>query len=96
MLKIGVTFFLMIGNFLIGGISLENLDGYITGPKKKVVVNFIYGYQEKNTRAMEKEIAQSDLPVKRKIQKTIRKCYFSEIWHFRIVFWIFLFTGVTD
>ena len=24
MLKIGVTFFLMIGNFLIGGISLEN------------------------------------------------------------------------
>ena len=30
---------------MIGGISLENLDGYIIGPKKKVVVNFIYGYQ---------------------------------------------------
>ena len=33
-------------------------------------------YQEKNARAMEKELAQSDIPVKRKIQKTIRKYYF--------------------
>ena len=32
----GVIFFYYIGNFLIGGISLENLDGYIIGPKKKV------------------------------------------------------------
>ena len=30
-------------------------------------------YQEKNARAMEKELAQSDIPVKRKIQKIIRK-----------------------
>ena len=37
-------------------------------------------YQEKNARAMEKELAQSDIPVKRKIQKTIRKYHFREIW----------------
>ena len=35
-------------------------------------------YQEKNANAMEKELAQSDIPVKRKIQKTIRKCHFPE------------------
>ena len=52
-------------------------------------------YQEKNARAMEKELAQSDIPVKRKIQKTIRKYHFHEIWYFRMVFWIFLLTGMT-
>ena len=36
-------------------------------------------YQEKNTRAMEKELAQSDKPVKRKVQKTIRKCQISPV-----------------
>ena len=36
-------------------------------------------YQEKNARAMEKELAQSDIPVKRKIQKTIRKYHISEM-----------------
>ena len=34
-------------------------------------------YQEKNTRAMEKDLAQSDIPVKRKIQKAIRKYHIS-------------------
>ena len=43
-------------------------------------------YQEKNARAMEKELAQSDIPVKRKIQKTIRKPYISGKWYFRMVF----------
>ena len=42
--------------------------------KKKSCQNYIYmgikTYQEKNTRPMEKELAQSDLPVRRKIQKT--------------------------
>ena len=33
-------------------------------------------YQEKNARAMEKELAQSDIPVKRKIQKTIENTTF--------------------
>ena len=35
-------------------------------------------YQEKNARAMEKEFAQSNIPVKRKIQKTIRNTIFQE------------------
>ena len=35
-------------------------------------------YQEKNTKPMEKELAQSDLPVRRKIQKNNRKCHFYE------------------
>ena len=35
-------------------------------------------YQEKNTKPMEKELAQSDLPVRRKIQKNTRKCDFYE------------------
>ena len=42
---------------------VENLKTPIMGSKIKVVVNFIYGYQnqEKNTKPMEKELAQSDL-----------------------------------
>ena len=43
-------------------------------------------YQGKNTRAMEKELAQSDIPVKRKIQKTIKKCQISGKWYFWMVF----------
>ena len=46
-------------------------------------------YQEKNAKPMEKELAQSDIPVKRKIQKTIRKCHISEIWHFGWFFGFF-------
>ena len=30
---------------------------------------------------MEKELAQSDIPVKRKIPKTIRKYHFPKIWY---------------
>ena len=37
-------------------------------------------YQEKNARAMEKELAQSNIPVKRKIPKTIRNYHFPEIY----------------
>ena len=37
-------------------------------------------YQEKNTRAMEKELAQSDIPVKRKIKKNHPKIpYFRKV-----------------
>ena len=35
-------------------------------------------YQEKNAKPMEKELAQSNIAVKGKIQKTIRKCQISE------------------
>ena len=34
-------------------------------------------YQEKNAKPMEKELAQSDIPVKRKMQTTIRKYHVS-------------------
>ena len=43
-------------------------------------------YQEKNTKPMEKELAQSDLPVRRKIQKNTRKCHFYEKQYLRVVF----------
>ena len=36
-------------------------------------------YQEKNTRAMEKELAQSDIPVKRKIKKPSENTIFHEV-----------------
>ena len=35
-------------------------------------------YQEKNTKPLEKELAQLDLPVRRKIPKTTQKLDFSE------------------
>ena len=53
-------------------------------------------YQEKNTKPIEKELAQSDLPFRRKIQKTTRKCHFYEKQYFRVVFGIFLQTGKSD
>ena len=53
-------------------------------------------YQEKNTNPMEKDLAQSDLPVRRKIQKTTRKSHFYDKLNFWVVFWIFLPTGKSD
>ena len=53
---------------------VENLKIPILGSKMKVVVNFIY--QEKNAKPMKKELAQSDIPVSRKIQKTTRNVTF--------------------
>ena len=53
-------------------------------------------YQEKNAKPMKKELAESDLPVWRKIQKTTRNVTFSEKQRFRVVFGIFLITGMSD
>ena len=53
-------------------------------------------YQEKNTKPMEKELAQSDLPVRRKIQKNTLKSHFYEKQCFRVVLGIFLTTGMSD
>ena len=64
----------------------------------KVVVNFIYGHRYQNlsgenTKPMKKELAQSDIPVMRKIPKTTRKhCFFRKVT-FWAVFWIFLQSG---
>ena len=55
----------------------------------------IYGYQksgEKYKKRMEKELTKSDIPVKRKIRKTIRKYHFPGI--FGWFFGIFIFTGM--
>ena len=55
----------------------ENLDFPIVGSKIKVVVNFIYGYQNLSGdkyKTNGKELAQSDSPSWRKVRvpKTIR------------------------
>ena len=47
-------------------------------------------YQEKNANAMEKELAQSDIPVKRKIQKNIQKYHFPENYRFFLKIIVFL------
>ena len=57
----------------------ENLKIPIIGSKMKVVVNFIYGYQNlsgEKYKTNEKKLAQSDIPVMRKIPKTIRNVTF--------------------
>ena len=51
---------------------------------------------EKGTKPMEKELAQSDLPVWRKIQKTTQNVTFLKKLHFWDVFGIFLQTGKSD
>ena len=65
------------------------------GPGKNCIVRILVRKKSRNqsrrefgpnTRAMEKELAQSDTPEKRKIQITIRKYHFPEIWYFQMVF----------
>ena len=43
--KLGKNFFFVLGDFFMGGNGFENLKIPIIGSKIKVVVNFIYGYQ---------------------------------------------------
>ena len=83
---------------MIGGNGFENLDFPITGPKKKVVVNFIYGYQNlagEKYKSNGKRIRSIRHTSEEKNPKNHRKYHFPEIWHFRMVFWIFLFTGMS-
>ena len=51
---------------------------------------------KKGTKPMKKELAQSDLPVQRKIPKTTQKYCFSEKCNFWVVFGVFLQTDKTD
>ena len=53
-------------------------------------------YQEKNTRAMEKELAQSDLPGWRKIQKTTRNVTFLKYGIFGQFFGFLLFSTLPN
>ena len=69
------------------------------GQKSKLSQTYGVTYQnvcEKGTKPTKKELAQSDLPVRRKIQKTTRKYHFRRNWSFWVVFWIFLLTGKSD
>ena len=69
------------------------------GQKSKLSQTYGVTYQnvcEKGTKPTKKELAQSDLPVRRKIQKTTRIYHFPRKWYFRVVFWIFLLTGKSD
>ena len=91
------------------GTGWTGLDGIYLRPllrlehlavlKIKVVVNFIYGYQNlsgEKYKTNAKTRAQSDLPVKRKIPKTIRRDRFSGTKFIRVVLGIFLLTGKSD
>ena len=67
--------------------------------KKKVVVNFIYGYQTlsgEKCKSNGKRISSFRHTSEEKNPKTIRKYHISGKWYFRMVFWIFLFTGMSD
>ena len=46
----------------------------------RMAIPSIKTYQEKNTNPMEQELAQSDLPVRRKVQKTTQKyCFLKKV-----------------
>ena len=70
-----------------------------TGQKSKLSQTYGVTYQnvcEKGTKPTKKDLAQSDFPVRRKIQKTTQKYQFPGKLDFRVVFWIFLLTGKFD
>ena len=77
----------------------ENLKTPIIGSKIKVVVNFIYGYQNlsgEKCKTNEERISSIGLTSLEKNPKKHLKCHFSEKLYFRAVFWIFLQTGKSD
>ena len=75
------------------------LDFPIIGPKKKVVVNFIYGYQTlsgEKCKSSGKRISSIRHTSEEKNPKNHPKMpYFRKVV-FSMVFWIFLFTGMSD
>ena len=65
----------------------------------KVVVTFIYGYQKlsgEKCKTNEKRISSIGLTSLEKNPKNYPKCHFSEKQCFRVVFGIFLITGMSD
>ena len=97
--KPGKIFFFVWGEFLMGGNGSENLKIPIIGSKMKVVVNFIYGYQNlsgEKYKTNEERINSIGLTSLEKNPKNYPKCHFSEKQCFRVVFWIFLQTGKSD
>ena len=77
----------------------ENLKIPIIGSKIKVVVNFIYGYQNlsgEKCKANEERINSIGLTSLEKNPKNYPKPHFSEKLYFRVVLGIFLLTGKSD
>ena len=74
-------------------------DFPIIGPKKKVVVNFIYGYQNlsgEKYKTNEKRISSIGHTSYEKNPKNYPKTLFFRKVTFRVVFGSFLITGVSD
>ena len=97
--KAGKIFFFVWGKFLIGGNGSENLKIPIIGSKMKVVVNFIYGYQNlsgEKCKTNEERIRSIGLTSLEKNPKNYPKCHVSEKQSFWVVFGIFLITGMSD
>ena len=91
-IRTGKTEFLNLVTVLTLLPDPKNLKIPIIGSKLKIVVNFIYGYQNlsgEKYKTNEKKLAQSDLPVKRKIQTTTRKIGFLETGSFGWFFGFF-------
>ena len=77
----------------------ENLKIPIVGSKIKVVVNFIYGYQNlsgEKYKTNEKRISSIGHTSYEKNPKNHPKCHFSEKQFFRVVLEIFLITDMSD
>ena len=75
----------VLGLFTTTRLELEIKKRYLLGPD-----------QEKNTRPMEKELAQSDLCSKRKVPNTTQKYHICGKWYFQMVFETFLLLGRLD
>ena len=83
----------------MGGNGFENLKIPIIGSKMKVVVNFIYGYQNlsgEKYKTNEERINSIGLTSLEKNPKNHPKTLFFRKVTFRAVFWIFLQTGKSD
>ena len=77
----------------------ENLKIPIIGSKMKVVVNFIYGYQNlsgEKYKTNEKRISSIGHTSYEKNPKNYPKTLFFRKVTFRVVFGIFLITGMSD
>ena len=82
----------MLSEFLMGGNGFENSKIPIVGSKMKVVVNFIYGYQNLSggkCKTNEERISSIGLTSLEKNPKNHRNSHFSEKNVFSGGFWDF-------
>ena len=91
--------FLNLVTVLTLHIDPQNLKITIMGPKNKVVVNPIYGYQNlsgEKCKTNEERISSIGFISLEKNPKNHPKTLFFRKVTFRAVFWIFLQTGKSD